>query len=130
VALTLQSLAGLLHPPGSPMSGVRMKDLKLGVLTVFAEAQAIARDITDEKSGNLRADYLRKKSAFNAEAWANIKANKTRRSDRNSKRRSNYDPAKRAKSQVKEWASLKADPKRLSDRNAKRRAWYARSKGL
>lgn len=77
------------------MSGVQMKDLRLGVLALFVEAQAVARDISDEKFGNVRADYLSKKSLDNSSRWAEIKSNPLKRAARNERKRALYDPAKR-----------------------------------
>lgn len=50
------------------------------ILELFAEAQGIARDVTDEKHGNMYAHHLARKSADNAEQH----------------KRRQLDPAKRA----------------------------------
>lgn len=72
-----------------------MQDLTVGVLILFAEAQALARDITAEKEGNVRAAYLRVKQADNAARWTDLKANPVKRAARNKRKKQLYDPAKR-----------------------------------
>lgn len=90
-----QSPAGPCSPGGARLRLDTMLDLQRGVLEVFVEAQALARDITTEKEGNVRAAYLLMKQADNAEQWANTRSNKRKLTARNKRRRDNYNPAKR-----------------------------------
>lgn len=98
-----------------------MRNISLEVLEVFAEAQSVARAITDEKTGNARTAYLQMKQADNAEQWTKTRSNKAKLASRNKRRKETYDPAKRKAVGAVEWAAIKADPKRLAERNAKRR---------
>lgn len=105
-----------------------MKNLRLEVLAEFAEAQAVARGITSEKEGNVRAHYLEVKRADNAERWKDTAASQAKRDARNARRRELYTPKPpktepnpeevRARSRAK-WAKAKASV------NAARRAKYS-----
>jgi hypothetical protein len=103
------------------------KDLRVGILRIFADAQAPARAITTEMEGNVRASYLMAKREDNAERWKDIASNKAKRDARNAKRRARYVPKPKRPEPTPEELKAKRRAKyaRLKDKlNADKRAKY------